>query len=103
MRSPEIQFRMKKRAAPAEEKAICLAASVAREGALLFCLCATLLLLSGCGGSSSSSNNSSGGAQIAGNWQFTMTPPSDGSFLGGIQGGFLLQNNNSVTGSVVYN
>jgi hypothetical protein len=28
---------------------------------------------------------------LSGNWQFTMAPPSDGSFLGGLQGGFLLQ------------
>src|SRR5262249_54002316 len=39
---------------------------------------------------------------LAGNWQFTMTSPSDNSFLGGLQGGFLLQNNGSVTGQVVY-
>ena len=31
-----------------------------------------------------------------------MTPPSDNSFLGGIQGGFLLQKDKSVTGGVVY-
>src|SRR5260370_37288805 len=31
-----------------------------------------------------------------------MTAPSDNSFSGGMQGGFLLQNNGSVTGQVVY-
>ncbi len=65
--------------------------------------CAGLLWLTGCGGSSSSSSGSSSTGQVSGNWQFTMSPPSDGSFLGGIQGGFLLQKNNSVTGAVVYN
>jgi len=69
----------------------------------LLCLCSFLVLLVGCGGSSSSSNSSSTTGQVSGNWQFTMSSPSDGSFLGGIQGGFLLQNNNSITGAVVYN
>ena len=103
MRTPEIRLRMKQTRASAEERMIGSAFLFAQKSALVFCLCAFLLLLSGCGGSSSSSNNSSGTAHIAGNWQFTMTPPSDGSFLGGIQGGFLLQNDNAVTGGVVYN
>ena len=30
---------------------------------------------------------------LSGNWQFTLANPPDGSFLGGLQGGFLLQNN----------
>lgn len=59
------------------------------------------MMLSACGGGSSSS-----GSQIpltlSGNWQFTMAPPSDGSFLGGLQGGFLLQNNGAVTGATTY-
>lgn len=57
-------------------------------------------ILSGCGGSGSSSSQANG--QLSGNWQFTMTAPSDGSFLGGLQGGFLLQTNSSVAGAVVY-
>jgi hypothetical protein len=73
-------------------------------GARLKCLLLPLLLgtliLAACGGSSS------GGGQIqlslSGNWQFTMAPPSDGSFLGGLQGGFLLQNGTSVTGAAAY-
>lgn len=60
------------------------------------------LVLSGCAGGHSATSSATG--QIAGNWQFTMSPPPDGSFLGGIQGGFLLQDNsNNVTGAVVYN
>jgi hypothetical protein len=59
------------------------------------------MMLSACGGgtSGSSQNNS---ASLSGNWQFTVANPSDNSFLGGLQGGFLLQQNNSVTGSAVY-
>ncbi|HSZ62020.1 MAG TPA: hypothetical protein VK828_09485 [Terriglobales bacterium] len=68
---------------------------------LLLALLAGAMMLSACGSASSG-----GGSQIpltlSGNWQFTMAPPSDGSFLGGLQGGFLLQNNGSVTGAVTY-
>jgi hypothetical protein len=58
-----------------------------------------VLLLSSCGGNSS---NQSQSGQVSGNWQFTMAAPSDNSFLGGIQGGFLLQKNGAVSGEVVY-
>jgi hypothetical protein len=57
-----------------------------------------LMVLSGCGGSGTSQPQSS--ARLAGNWQFTLTTPSDNSFQGGLRGGFLLQNNASVTGAV---
>ena len=103
MRTLEIPFRMKKQSALAEKRAFCSAFSFAQGRARLFCLFAVPLLLAGCGGSHSNSNSSSATPQITGNWQFTMSPPSDGSFLGGIQGGFLLQNNTSVTGGFVYN
>jgi hypothetical protein len=74
------------------------------------------MMLSGCGGSSSSSSPQNSGP-LAGNWQFTLASPSDGSFLGSpspacastsgtlppiCSGGFLLQNKGSVTGAVVY-
>lgn len=70
----------------------------------LWILClAGMLVLSGCGGGSSSSFSSSRtSGPIAGNWQFTMTSPPDNSFVGGLQGGFLLQKNGSVNGAVVY-
>jgi hypothetical protein len=68
---------------------------------LWFLLLAGMLALSACGGSSASSRSQSTGP-LSGNWQFTMSPPSDNSFLGGLQGGFLLQDKGSVTGSVVY-
>ncbi len=74
------------------------------------------LMLSGWGGSSRSSSSQNSGP-LAGNWQFTLASPSDGSFLGSpnpacastsgtplpiCSGGFLLQNQGSVTGALVY-
>ncbi|MGA9904442.1 MAG: hypothetical protein WBQ39_21080 [Terriglobales bacterium] len=61
----------------------------------------TVVMLSSCG------SGSYGGSQninlnLSGNWQFTMAPPPDGSFFGGLQGGFLLQNNGSITGAATY-
>jgi hypothetical protein len=58
-----------------------------------------ILMLPSCSGNSSNQTQS---GQVAGNWQFTMTAPSDNSFLGGLQGGFLLENNNAITGAVVF-
>lgn len=66
---------------------------------LLFLL-ASLMVLTACGGGSS--NQAPSSAALAGNWQFTMATPSDNSFQGGVQGGFLLQNNGNVTGGVTY-
>ncbi|MGA7078309.1 MAG: hypothetical protein WBQ43_03865 [Terriglobales bacterium] len=68
---------------------------------LLPALLAATLILAGCGHSSPSA----GGPiqlSLSGNWQFTMAPPNDGSFLGGLQGGFLLQSGNSVKGGASY-
>jgi hypothetical protein len=67
---------------------------------LLLFLLASLLALSACGGDTPA--QSPGAGTIAGNWQFTMAAPSDNSFLGGIQGGFLLQKQSAVTGGVTY-
>jgi hypothetical protein len=67
---------------------------------LLPFLLAGLVVLSGCGGSTSSQSQSA--VPIAGNWQFTMAAPSDNSFQGGIQGGFLLQSKGAVTGGATY-
>ena len=65
-------------------------------------LSAALFALSACGGKSSN-NDAQNTGTLAGNWQFALATPSDNSFQGGIQGGFLLQNNDgTVTGSVVY-
>jgi hypothetical protein len=68
---------------------------------LLLLLLAVTMMLSACG-SGSSSHGSQIPLTLSGNWQFTMAPPSDGSFLGGLQGGFLLQNNGVVTGAATY-
>jgi hypothetical protein len=62
---------------------------------------AATMILSACGGGNSSSGSQTN-LTLSGNWQFTMAPPSDGSFLGGLQGGFLLQNSGAVTGAAVY-
>jgi hypothetical protein len=82
----------------------------------LWVLLLASLMLSGCGGSSRPSSSQNSGP-LAGNWQFTLASPSDGSFLGSpnaactsapgtplpiCSGGFLLQNKGSVTGAVVY-
>jgi hypothetical protein len=82
----------------------------------LWILLLASLMLSGCGGSNSSSPSQNSGP-LAGNWQFTLASPPDGSFLGSsnpactatpgtpvpiCSGGFLLQNKGSVTGAVVY-
>jgi hypothetical protein len=66
-------------------------------------LVAGTLVLSACGGgSSSNSNNNVTPLTLTGNWQFTVSSPPDGSFSGGIQGGFLLQGSNSATGAATY-
>jgi hypothetical protein len=64
-------------------------------------LWAGLSFLSACGGAGKSQQTQAAGT-LAGNWQFTMSSPSDNSFSGGMQGGFLLQSNGSVTGQVAY-
>ena len=67
-----------------------------------FCLLllACAITLSGCSGSHNISMIPP--PSLSGNWQFTMSPPTDGSFVGGLQGGFLLQNNGSVSGAATY-
>ncbi len=72
---------------------------VARTSVLFFLL-ACVMVLSACNGRGSTQPLSTG--QLAGNWQFTLAAPPDNSFQGGLQGGFLLQNNATVTGAAVY-
>jgi hypothetical protein len=63
-------------------------------------LLAGVLGLSGC---NSSSNNSQNVINLTGNWQYTTANPADQSFLGGLQGGYLQQNNGGqLNGSAVY-
>src|SRR6202051_5278593 len=68
-------------------------------------LCLLLLpavaMLSACGGGASSSA-SQNAATLSGNWQFSVANPTDQTFIGGLQGGFLLQNHGAVTGAAVY-
>lgn len=84
---------------------------------LLLAAAMTVSVCVGCG-SSQNANQSQNGGSLSGNWQFTMASPSDNSFVGSSNpscppptqnappplcfGGFLLQNNDSVTGGVVY-
>ncbi len=65
-----------------------------------------MMALSGCGGGGGS-GDSQHGAALSGNWQFNLAPQTDGvpgdpTFTGGLEGGFLLQSNGSVTGQTVY-
>jgi len=59
---------------------------------------AGMLMLCGC--SNHVPDVPQSGPQLSGNWQFTVANPPDQSFAGGLQGGFLVQNNNSLSGSV---
>lgn len=84
-------------------KGQCGAALCLHKTAALVLLATALIVLSSCGGSSSNLTQPQASGQLAGNWQFTMSPPVDNSFIGGPQGGFLLQNNDgTLTGSVGY-
>ncbi len=73
---------------------------------LLFLLLAAIMMLTACGGGSSSDVKPVP-LTLSGNWQFTMEQQSDGNsndpvFRGGLQGGFLLQNGGSATGTATY-
>jgi hypothetical protein len=69
---------------------------VKRVGILLL----ASLTLGGCGGGSAPAPMT---PQVSGNWQFAVANPGDGSFLGGLQGGFLQQGQQgSVTGQVAF-
>jgi hypothetical protein len=69
------------------------------EKILWILMLAGTLTLAACGGNSSAPQNT---GSLSGNWQFTVANPSDQSFIGGLQGGFLQQANGSVTGAAVY-
>jgi hypothetical protein len=67
---------------------------------------ASTLMLSACGGSSGNSTGTQASASMSGNWQFVMDNPLDSSgtapFVGGLQGGFLLQKTGALNGGAVY-
>lgn len=77
----------------------------AQRGPLAVVVAALLIatiVLSGCGSSSSSGDTQAVPLTLSGNWQFTMAPPADGSFFGGVQGGFLQESSGSAKGSAAY-
>ncbi|HTS35618.1 MAG TPA: choice-of-anchor D domain-containing protein [Candidatus Solibacter sp.] len=65
-----------------------------------FLAVALSLTLSSCGGSSSGSHSPQGPPQIAGNWQFAMATTGTSFVASPLQGGFLLQQNGSITGQI---
>ena len=65
-------------------------------------LLAGTLMLPACGGGSPNPNENVTPLTLTGNWQFNLATPSDGSFSGGIQGGFLQQSGTSATGAATY-
>ncbi len=77
----------------------------ALPNSLLLVLLAVTLVLSACGGGGTSGSPIVV-ATLSGNWQFTMSPQvgSDGqaAFLGGLQGGFILQSGSNATGAANY-
>lgn len=68
----------------------------------LLLVAATTIFFAACGGGSGTPAGQQTSASVSGNWQFTVAPPGDNSFLGGLQGGFLVQNGGTVTGAAVY-
>jgi len=74
--------------------------SCASRTVLLLALLIATTIFTACGGGGSSGSDTT--ATLSGNWQFTLAPPVDGSFSGGLQGGFLLQTSGSVKGSAAY-
>jgi hypothetical protein len=66
-------------------------------------LLAYTIMLSACGGSSDSSTSQT--SPLSGNWQFTMTSPDPNYPTGtqyGLQGGFLVGSNGTVSGQALY-
>lgn len=76
-------------------------ASRSQRARILSCavLLASIVVLFACGGTSSSTSQNN--TPLSGNWQFT-TFNTDSTFLGGLQGGFLLRKNNAITGQMGY-
>src|ERR1700758_1284726 len=66
----------------------------------LLLLVAATLTVAGCSNGSHADPSSS--TTLSGNWQFTLDSPADQSFLGGLQGGFLLEKSGSISGAATY-
>jgi len=74
---------------------------------LFILMLCSIVVLSACGGNSSNSSDPPQAASMVGNWQFSMTnPDTSGNYPTtsqyGLQGGFLLQSNGSLTGQAIY-
>ena len=74
---------------------------------LWFFLLVAAIMLSACGGGTSNSASPLPPPTVSGNWQFNMAEqlnpdPNGLSFTGGLQGGFLLQNNGMVAGTATF-
>src|SRR5579864_719977 len=67
----------------------------------LLLVVAATLMATGCA-NGTSHGGANGSTPLSGNWQFTLQSPTDQSFVGGLQGGFLLQKSGSISGSAVY-
>src|SRR5215470_1400963 len=65
-------------------------------------LLSSIVVLTACGGGPGSNAVPPPPLVLTGNWQFSMAPPADGSFSGGLEGGFLVDNKGATTGSVAY-
>ncbi len=76
-------------------------ASLSRMRGAALAIILIMIGFAGCGGNSSATGSQSP-TPLSGNWQFTMQAPSDGSFVGGLQGGFVVQQSGAVRGSVIF-
>src|ERR1700757_2426200 len=72
------------------------------ESGTLFLILSMAGILMFCGCSNHAPDVPQPGPQLSGNWQFNVANPPDQSFVGGLQGGFLVQNNNSLSGSISF-
>src|SRR5882724_10764042 len=63
---------------------------------------ACTMMLSGCGSTSSSGGDNQIPVPLSGNWQFSMSNTPDLTARSGLQGGFLLEKNGSVSGTAAY-
>src|SRR5262249_25533520 len=74
---------------------------IANKKFILALLIGAAMLLSSCGGDSNTPSSHLA-PTLTGNWQFTVANPADQSFLGGLQGGFLVNKKGAVTGGAIY-
>jgi hypothetical protein len=77
------------------------ASRLSAKGASALLLASFTLLLVSCGGGGGSSILEQK-AQVAGNWQFTLTTTGDSFSASPLQGGFLQQNNGTLSGQIAF-